>query len=60
MNEEQKKYWEQKLLESVLEEPTPFFRSRYPVTWRQRLHNRYLRVVDKIYELLTGRDPNEE
>ena len=31
-----------------------------PCPWRQRLHNRNLSVVDKIYELLTGRDPNEE
>lgn len=59
MNEEMKKYWEQKLIEAA-QEPNAFFKSRYPVTWKQRLHNRFLNAVDWIYEKLTGHDPNEE
>jgi hypothetical protein len=57
--EEMKKYWEQKLLEAA-QEPTFLFKSKYPVTWRQRLHNRYLDIIDRIYEKLTGVNPHEE
>ena len=60
MNDNMKRYWENKLLESLEQDRIFEVRASEPVTWRQQLHNRYLRVVDKIYELLTGRDPNEE
>ena len=59
MNDDMKKYWEQKLLE-MAQEPTELFKTRYPVTWRQRLHNRFLNAVDWIYEKLTGHCPYEE
>lgn len=60
MNEEMKKYWEQKLVESLEKDPSFLFRSVYPVTWRQRLRNRCIDVVDWIYEKITGHDPHEE
>lgn len=57
--EEVRKYWDQKLLET-LEDPSPLFKSTYPVTWRQRLHNKYIDLIDNIYQKLTGRWPYEE
>lgn len=59
MNEDMKKYWEKELLK-LAEKPTDLFRVTYPVTWKQRLHNRYLDLIDAIYEKLTGHCPYEE
>ena len=50
----------QKYVESLEKDPSFLFGSVSPLTWRQRLHNRCLDVVDWIYEKITGHDPHEE
>ena len=53
MPDELKRFWENKLLE-MAQEPKDLFRCKYQVTWRQRIHNKYLDIIDRIYEKLTG------
>ncbi len=55
LSDEMKKFWDKKLLE-MAQEPRNIFNCKYPVTWRQRIHNKYLNIIDRIYEKLTGRD----
>ena len=58
MNDEMRKFYEQRLIELATQEP--IFKSTYKLTWKEKLHNKYLNLVDAIYEKLTGRCPYEE
>lgn len=58
MNDEMKKFWDQKLVEIATAEP--LFQSTRKLTWKEKLHNRYLNLIDAIYEKLTGHCPYEE
>ena len=58
MDDEMRKYWDRKLVEMIEQEP--LFKSTDPVTWKLRLHNRWLDLIDSIYHKLTGSWPHEE
>ena len=58
MNDEMRKFWEQKLIEMATEE-SPFTYIRKP-TWKDKLRDKYFDLIDALYEKLTGRCPYEE
>ena len=58
MNDQMKKYWDQQLIKIATQEP--MFKSTRKLTWKEKLHNKYLNLIDVIYEKLTGHCPYEE
>ena len=58
MNDQMRKFYEQKLVEMATQEP--IFKSTRKLTWKEKLHNKYLNHIDSIYEKLTGHCPYEE
>lgn len=58
MNDQMRKFYEQKLVEMATQEP--IFKSTRKLTWKEKLHNKYLSLIDSIYEKLTGHCPYEE
>lgn len=58
MNDQMRKFYEQKLVEMAIQEP--IFKSTRKLTWKEKLHNKYLNLIDSIYEKLTGHCPYEE
>lgn len=58
MNDEMRKFYEQQLIKMATEEP--MFKSSKKLTRREKLHSRYLNLIDYLYEKLTGHCPYEE
>ena len=58
MDDQMRKFYEQKLVEMATQEP--IFKSTSKLTWKEKLHNKYLNLIDAIYEKLTGHCPYEE
>ena len=58
MNDYLRKFYSDKLVEMATAEPV--FKTTQKLTWKEKLHNRYLNLIDALYEKLTGRCPYEE
>ena len=58
MNDDMRKFYDQRLIEMATQEP--MFKSTHKLTWKEKLHNKYLNLIDAIYEKLTGHCPYEE
>lgn len=56
--EEMMKFYEEQLLRIATQEP--MFKSTRKLTWKEKLHNKYLNAIDVLYEKLTGHTPYEE
>ena len=59
MNDAMKKFWDKRLVELATQEPM-FKSTPRKLTWKEKLRNKYLDLVDRIYEKLTGHCPYEE